>query len=84
MVSKTFKELQSDTSILVLQANNGKSTVFVNREDYLAKCMYDINILYSLTIQKISTNKGKAKTLKQSKVLKGNEFIYNKWYFYAI
>ena len=36
---KALKELQSDTSIVILPADKGRSTVILNREDYLEKCM---------------------------------------------
>ena len=32
---KALKEFQSDTSIVILPANNGSSTVILNHEDYL-------------------------------------------------
>ena len=34
---KALKELQSDTSIVILPADKGRSTVILNREDYLEK-----------------------------------------------
>ena len=40
---KALKELQSDTSIVILPADKGKSTIILNREDYLGKCMDHIN-----------------------------------------
>ena len=40
---KALKELQSDTSIVILPADKGRSTVILNREDYLEKCMDHIN-----------------------------------------
>ena len=40
---KALKELQSDTSIVILPADKGRSTVTFNREGYLGKCMDDIN-----------------------------------------
>ena len=40
---KALKEVQSDKSIVILQADKGKSTVILNREDYLEKCMDDVN-----------------------------------------
>ena len=36
---KAFKELQSDTSIVTVPADKGRSTVIFNREDYSEKCM---------------------------------------------
>ena len=41
---KALKELQSDTSIVILPADKSRSTVIVNREDYLEKCMDHTNI----------------------------------------
>ena len=38
-----MKELQSDTSIVILPADKGRSTVILNREDYLEKRMDHIN-----------------------------------------
>ena len=40
---KALKELQSDTSIVILPADEGRSTVILNRENYLEKCMDHIN-----------------------------------------
>ena len=40
---KALKELQSDTSIVTLPADTGRSTVILNREYYLEKCMDHIN-----------------------------------------
>ena len=40
---KALKELQSDTLIVILPADKGRSTVILNREDYLEKCMNHIN-----------------------------------------
>ena len=40
---KASKEVQSDTSIVVLPADKGTSTVILNREDYLEKSMDHIN-----------------------------------------
>ena len=40
---KALKELQSDTSIVILPADKGRSTVILNHEDYLEKCMDHIN-----------------------------------------
>ena len=35
---RALKELQSDTSIVILPANKGRYTVILNREDYSEKC----------------------------------------------
>ena len=40
---KAFKELQSDASNVILPADKGRSTVILNREDYLEKCLDHIN-----------------------------------------
>ena len=79
---KALKELQSDTSIVILPADKGRSTVILNREDYLEKCMDHINNGPYQLLKKDPTTKIKAKTLKQLKVLKDNEFIDNKLYYY--
>ena len=36
---KALKELQSDTSIVTVPADKGRSTVIFNCEDYSEKCM---------------------------------------------
>ena len=71
---KDLKELQSDTSIVVLPADKGRSTVILYREDYLEKSMDHVN---NAPYQD-PTTKLKTKTLKQLKVLKNNEFNDNK------
>ena len=38
---KALKELQSDTSIVILPADKGRSTVILNHEDYLEKCQIE-------------------------------------------
>ena len=38
---KALKELQSDTSIVILPADKGRSTVILNHEDYLGKCQIE-------------------------------------------
>ena len=40
---KDFKELQFDTSMVILPADKGRSTVIPNHEDYSGKCMDHIN-----------------------------------------
>ena len=79
---KALKELQSDTSIVILPADKGRSTVILNHEDYLEKCMDHINNGPYQLLKKDPTTKIKTKTLKQLKVLKDNEFIDNKLYYY--
>ena len=78
---KALKELQSDTSIVILPADKGRSTVILNREDYLEKCMDHINNAPCQLLNKDTTTKIKAKTSKQSKVIKDNKFIDNKIYY---
>ena len=62
---KALKELQSDTSIVYLSADKGRSTVIYNREDYLEKCMDHVNNGPYQLLRKDSTTKIKTKTLKQ-------------------
>ena len=40
---KALKEIQSDTSIVILPAGKGRSTAILNHEDYLEKFMDHIN-----------------------------------------
>ena len=77
-----MKELQSDTSIVILPADNGRSTVILNCVDYLEKCMDHINDGPYQLLKKDPTTKIETKTLKQLKGLKDNEFINNKFYYY--
>ena len=77
-----MKELQSDTSSVFLPAHKGRSTVILNLEDYLEKCMDHINNGPYQLLKKDPTTKIKTKTLKQLKVLKDNQFIGNKLYYY--
>ena len=79
---KALKELQSDTSIVILPADKGRSTVILNGKDYLEKCMDHINNRPYQLLKKDPTTKIKTKALKQLKVLKDNEFIDNKLYYY--
>ena len=79
---KAFKELHSDTLIVILPAHKGRSTIILNREDYLEKCMDHINNGPYQLLKKDSTTKIKTKTLKQLKVLKENEFTDNELYYY--
>ena len=80
---KALKDLQSDTSFVILPAGKGRSTVIVNHKDYLkkkiriTKTMVHINYL-----KKYPNTNIKAKTVKQLKALKDNEFIDNKLYYY--
>ena len=77
-----MKVLQSDTSIVLLPADKGRSTVILNREDYLEKCMDHINKGPYQLLKKDPSSKIETKILKQLKVLKDNEFIDNKLYYY--
>ena len=61
---KALKELQSDTSIVILPADKGRSTVILNREDYLEKCMNHINNGPYQLLKKDPTTKITTKTLK--------------------
>ena len=74
--------MQSDTSIVILPADKGRSIVILNREDYLEKCMDHLNNGPHQLLKKDPTTKIKTKTLKQLKILKGKEFIDNKLYDY--
>ena len=77
-----MKELQSDTSIVILPAVKGTSTAILNSEGYLEKCMDHINNGPYQLLKKNPTTKIKTKTLKQLKVLKDNKFIDNKLNYY--
>ena len=79
---KALKELQSDTSIVILPAVRGISTAILNSEDYLEKCMDHINNGSYQLLKRNPTTKIKTKTLKQLKVLKDNKFIDNKLNYY--
>ena len=65
-----MKELQYDTLIVILPADKGKSTIIVNRGDYLGKCMDHVNNVPYQLLKKDPTAKIKTKMLKQLKVLK--------------
>ena len=79
---KALKELQSNTSIVILPLDKSRSTVILNREDYLEKCVDYINNGPYQLLKKGPATKIKAKTLKQLKVLKDNESTGNKLYYY--
>ena len=81
---KALKELESDTSIAVLQARKGRSTIILNLEDNLEKRMDHINNGPYQLLKKDPTTKIKTKTLTQLKVLKSSEFFDNKLYYYLI
>ena len=80
---KALKELQSDTSIVTLPADKGRDallslmlrTIWKRHMDHINNGLYQL-------FKKNPTTKIKAKTLKQLKVLKDNEFIDNKFYYY--
>ena len=74
-----MKELQSDISIVILPADKGKSTVILNHENYLEKCMDHLNDGPYQLLKKDPITKIKNKTLKQLKAM--NEFIDNKLYY---
>ena len=61
---KALKELQSDTSIVILPADKGRSTIILNREDYLEKCTDHINNGPYQLLKKDPTTIIKTKTLK--------------------
>ena len=65
---KAVKELQSDTSIAILPADKGRSTVILNCEDYLEKCMDHMNNGPYQLLKKDPATKNKTKTLKPLKV----------------
>ena len=77
-----MKEFQSDTSIVILPADKGRSTVILNCEDYLEKCMDHINNGPYQLLKKDRATKIKTKTLKQSKILRDSKLIDNKLYYY--
>ena len=58
---KALKELQSDTSILILPADKDISAVVLNREDYLEKFMDHINNVPYQLLKKILLPKLKPK-----------------------
>ena len=66
---KALIELQSDTSIVILPADKGRSTDHINNGPYQL-------------LKNDPTTKIKTKSLKQLKVLKNNVFIDNKLYYY--
>ena len=70
---KALKELQSDTSVVTLPAGKGRSTVILNREDYLERFMDHINNGPYQLVKKYPTTKIKTKILKQFKVLKDKD-----------
>ena len=71
---KAFKELQPYTSIVILPADKGRSTVILNSGNYLEKCMNYINNDPYQLLKKDPAAKIKVKTSKQLKALKDNEF----------
>ena len=77
-----MKELQFDKPIIILPADKSRSTVILNHEDYVEKCMDHINNDPYQLLEKDPSTKIKAETLKQLKSLKDNESIDNKLYSY--
>ena len=75
---KALKEIKS---IVILPADIVRSTVILNRENYLEKCMDHINKGPYQLLKKDPTTKIKTKILRQLKVLKDNEFVDNKLYY---
>ena len=65
----------------MLPADKGRSTVILNCEEYLEKCMDHINNGPYQLLKKDPTTTIKTKTLKKLKVLKDNEFTDNKLYY---
>ena len=80
MKSEVYVEYLKCRSTVFL--NRGRSTVFLNCEDYLEKCMNHINNGPYQSIKKVSTTKISARTLKQLKGQKDSNLIYNKLYCY--
>ena len=77
---KALKELQADTSIVILPADRGRSTIIPSREGRLGRCMDHIgNGTYQL-LKKDPTTEIKTKASKQLKVLRDSEFTDNKYY----
>ena len=63
---KTLKELQSDTSVVILPANKGRSTVILKREDRLKKCMDHTNNGLDQLLKNDPAAKIKAKTVNET------------------
>ena len=61
---KAFKELQSDTSVVILPADKCRSTVILNHKEYLEKCMDHINHGPYQLLKRDPTTKIKTKTMK--------------------
>ena len=78
-----MKELQSDTLTVILPAEKSRSTVILNREDYLEKCMDHINNGSYQSLKKEPTTRIKIMTLNQLIALKDNELIENKLYYFV-
>ena len=76
-----MKELQSDTLTVILPAEKSRSTVILNREDYLEKCMDHINNGSYQSLKKEPTTRIKIMTLNQLIALKDNELIENELYY---
>ena len=78
MSAKALKKLQSDTSIVILPTE--RSTVILNRKDYLEKCMGRINNGTYQLFKKDPATKIKANTSKQLQVMNDNYFNDIKYY----
>ena len=76
---KALKELQSDTSIVILPVDKGRS-VILNRKEFLENCMDHINNSPYQLLKKDPSTKIKTKTVKQLNSLKDNDFLDNKLY----
>ena len=74
--------MQSDTSIVILPADKVRSTVILNREDYVEKCMDHINNGTYPLLKKDPTTKIKTRILKKLKVLKDSNFTDDELYYY--
>ena len=70
-----MEELQSDTSVVILPAEKGRSPVILNRDDYLEKRMNHINNGPYESLRKDPATNIKGKTLRQLKALKGNFWL---------
>ena len=79
---KTLKTLQSVTSVVIVSPGKGGTTVILNCEDYLEKCMDYINNGPYQLLKKAPTTKIKAKTMQHINALKGNEFFDNRLYYH--
>ena len=70
-----MEELQSDTSVVILPAEKGRSPVILNRDDYLEKRMNHINNGPYESLRKDPATNIKGKTLRQLKALNDNSWL---------